>query len=237
MTNNVQSLNSLQTLSVQKILETKTPSLISTSRRYGQAVAEKVILAILNDFLTFIGQDMPNGMKNQLTGLILAKYPNYQPETVRLCFERIKTGHFGTIYGQVNGMVIMEFFAKFDIELDGEIIDLRAAESERNKKNNDFVDSIFNPISYDEKCRLEFIAIKRTLEKIGKSNEIKEKEKKAEISVKAEPDQIQLWMREFDDLYKSTGNLSGTVKSVEYNGNRFFLLGFLDVKRNELKNT
>ena len=237
MTNNVQSLNSWPTLSVQKILETKTPSLISTSRRYGQAVAEKVILAILNDFLTFLGQDMPNGMKNQLTALILAKYPNYQPETVRLCFDRIKTGHFGTIYGQVNGMAIMEFFTKFDIELDGEIIELRAAESERNKKNNDFVDSIFNPISYDEKCRLEFIAIKQTLEKIGKSNEIKEKEKKAEISIKAEPDQIQLWMREFDELYKSTGNLSGTVKSVEYNGNRFFLLGFLDVKRNELKNT
>ena len=80
------------------------------------------------------------------------------------------------------------------------------------------------------------MAIKQTLEKIGKANEIKEKETKAQISIKAEPDQIQLWMLQFDDLYKSTGNLSGTVKSVEYNGNRFFLLGFLNEKRNELDN-
>ncbi len=134
-------------------------------------------------------------------------------------------------------MVIMEFFAKFDVELDGEIIELRAAESEKNKKNKDFVESIFNPISYDEKCRLEFMAIKQTLEKIGKSNELKEKESKSEIKIQAEPDQIQLWMREFDELYKTTGNMSGTIKSIEYNGNRFFLLGFLDEKRNELKNT
>jgi hypothetical protein len=236
MKSNAQSPNGWPSLSVQTILESKTPSLISTSRRYGEHVAFDVVLAILNDFLTFLGQDIPTGAKNEVVRLILAKYPNYQPETVRLCFERIKTGHFGTIYGQVNGMAIMEFFGKFDVELDGEIVELRATESEKNKKNNDFVESIFNPISYDEKCRLEFLKIKQTLEKIGKSNELKEKESKSEISIKAEPDQIQLWIREFDDLYKSTGNLSGTVKSVEYNGNRLFLLGFLNEKRNELKN-
>jgi len=227
-------------LSVKEILECKTPTISRSSVIAGRPIVIDLIDLIITDFLEFIGQTLSITQRQMISEKILDEYPNYLPETIRLCFSRISSGRYGVIYGQVNGMVIMEFFKKFDAELDEEVIDVRAKESDNHKKG---IISILNIETDDEKKVEAFRKMKEDLMQIGKEKEVKKtvshkindtqinqlnnENKKTSGSI------IQQWIREFDDLYKSTGIQSQAVKRVTYNGDNLGLLEFLDIKQKE----
>lgn len=143
-------------------------------------------------------------------------------------------GDYGPLYGQITGMNIMEMFKKFDIELDGEIIAYRQKEASEFKNSNDFIKAIENGNSdvYDELCRKEFAKIKETLKFIGSGMMPKEKENR-HLSINAEPDLIQKWLREFDQLFgsKGTGTESAGIKFVLFDGNWMSQFKFLEIKR------
>mgnify|MGYP003393970318 CR=1 FL=1 len=231
--------------SVQTILTTPAPTLAVNSVKIGREVVVGAINLLVADFLEFVGKKLTETQERLVSEMILEMYPNYHMDTVRLCLFRIASGRYGTIYGDVNGMVVMEFFKKFDLELDEEIHLIRSKESDVHKKG---IASILNIQTDDEKKAEAFRLMKEDLIKIGKEKEIKktygiqfgiseteqvmtgQKNKKTSGSI------IQQWLREFDELYKSTGIPSHQTKTVEYCEIRLNQLEFLEMKQKEFNN-
>lgn len=124
----------------------------------------------------------------------------------------------------------MEFFKKFDIEIDTEIAEFRKIESLKNKKADNYVLPENNV--GDEKSRA-WQLLKADLKKIGEEKE--GKKENLTIQIKQPSSIIQKWLKEFDELYKKTGRLNEHFKTVEYCGERIGLMKFLETKEEELK--
>ena len=89
----------------------------------------------------------------------------------------------------------------------------------------------------NEQNRIEaFAKLKNELKELSKLKDAKKVEMAKTIQYNAPGGIIQQWMREFDELYKSTGNPSHQVKTVEYCEIRLNQLEFLDMKQKEFNN-
>ena len=228
-------------LSVVDVLNATSITLGRTNTKYGNDIAIGIIKKELNDYILFVGQDINESAKSQVCELILSNYPNYLPETIKLAFLRIKSGRYGKIYGVVNGSVIMDFFKLFDIELDEEIVQIKKLESDKNKKDYNFY--ISSPASDDDRINGAYKLMMDDLKKIGKDKELiksathklnnTQSSQLSGENHKSSGGIIQEWIREFDELFKVTGDITKPVKYVEYNKFRVTLLEFLDLKQKE----
>lgn len=174
-----------------------------------------VKLAVL-DFLLFIGQTLDGRVIDQICELIYAKYRIYRPDHLKLCFDNIKTGKYGKIYGQVNGQYIMECFAKFDLELDEAIQDYNRAKSDEFKKGSFVLQSVPTEIL-------------DTAKRIGRENA----PSKNVVKIEGNTDKLHEWIKEFDQVHRETRNSTEPVKRIEYNKQLLTLTEFLEVKQNE----
>lgn len=50
--------------------------------------------------------------------LVLEEYPHYKPEDFKLFFKMAKKGYFGQVFGRIDGEVVMNWLAKYDIHRD-----------------------------------------------------------------------------------------------------------------------
>lgn len=50
--------------------------------------------------------------------LVREEYPHYKPEDFKLFFKMAKKGYFGQVFGRIDGEVIMNWMAKYDIHRD-----------------------------------------------------------------------------------------------------------------------
>lgn len=50
--------------------------------------------------------------------LVREEYPHYKPEDFKLFFKMAKKGYFGQVFGRMDGEVIMNWLAKYDIHRD-----------------------------------------------------------------------------------------------------------------------
>lgn len=200
-----------------------------------------MVTPLIEQLEFFVGYELKEGQRDILAQMIVNTYPNYSINHVRMCFQRIMAGNYGSLYGQITGMNVMEMFKKFDIELDGEIISYRQRESNEHKKSNEFIKAIErgNSDVYDELCKKEFKKIKETLKFIGSAMLPKETNNNMQIKIDAEADVVQKWLREFDRLFgsKGTGRESAGIKYVFFENQWVSQMKFLKVKRDNFINT
>ena len=50
--------------------------------------------------------------------LVREEYPHYKPEDFKLFFKMAKKGYFGQVFGRMDGEVIMNWIARYDIHRD-----------------------------------------------------------------------------------------------------------------------
>lgn len=50
--------------------------------------------------------------------LVREEYPHYKPEDFKLFFKMAKKGYFGQVFGRMDGEVIMNWLAKYDLHRD-----------------------------------------------------------------------------------------------------------------------
>lgn len=208
-------------------MELKTLSIQTTAIKFSKDISIEMISLFVKDFLQFLNQNMTEPQIIGVAELFLVNYGHYKPEWIREGFNRIKSGKYGKIFGQVNGMVVMDFFLHFDQEFTEEISEYRRKESHNAKQSTSHVEFISNPITYDDQKKNAWASVKQDLQRIGKQHEQKINEP---IKIKAPNPVIQDWMKEFDDLFKKSGNLSG-VKFVSIDGKNMTQLDFLEYKR------
>lgn len=86
--------------------------------------------------------------------LIIETYPHYTQDDFKLFFNMAKKGMFGQIFGRMDGEVIMNWLAKYDIHRD------TIAQNESIKETDKFK-PLSQPIQTDGVSYTEYLEIKR----------------------------------------------------------------------------
>lgn len=110
----------------------------------------------MNSFLRFYSV---NGAMDAIQvadtiNLIIETYPHYTQDDFKLFFNMAKKGMFGQIFGRMDGEVIMNWLAKYDIHRD------TIAQNESIKETDKFK-PLSQPIQTDGVSYTEYLEIKR----------------------------------------------------------------------------
>lgn len=95
-------------------------SLIDIKRECGEMKLQALMVKWMNSFLRFysVNGAMDAVQVADTINLIIDTYPHYKQEDFKLFFNMAKKGMFGQIYGRMDGEVIMNWMAKYDIHRD-----------------------------------------------------------------------------------------------------------------------
>lgn len=95
-------------------------SLVDIRQECGEMKLRALMVKWMNGFLRFYSV---NGAMDALQvadtiNLIIETYPHYKQEDFKLFFNMARKGMFGQIYGRMDGEVIMNWLARYDIHRD-----------------------------------------------------------------------------------------------------------------------
>ncbi len=95
-------------------------SLVDIRRECGEMKLQALMVKWMNSFLRFysVNGAMDAVQVADTINLIIETYPHYKQEDFKLFFNMAKKGMFGQIYGRMDGEVIMNWLAKYDIHRD-----------------------------------------------------------------------------------------------------------------------
>lgn len=95
-------------------------SLIDIKRECGEMKLQALMVKWMNSFLRFysVNGAMDAVQVADTINLIIDTYPHYKQEDFKLFFNMAKKGMFGQVYGRMDGEVIMNWLAKYDIHRD-----------------------------------------------------------------------------------------------------------------------
>lgn len=111
--------DSLKPASVRDVFEAPL-SLVDIKRECGEMKLQALMVKWMNSFLRFysVSGTMDAVQVADTINLIIEAYPHYKQEDFKLFFNMAKKGLFGQIYGRMDGEVIMNWLAKYDIHRD-----------------------------------------------------------------------------------------------------------------------
>lgn len=218
---------SLTKFSVKEAIECGQPSLIKIGHDKGEEIAFRVVKVHVKAFLDFLGQELSESAINDIAEIIIANYGHYNDMVLKEAFLRIKSGRYTKEFGKITGLMITEMFSQFDLEYGLEIAEYRERETHNAKNNTSHIEFILNPVTDDDRKQNAYAMMRQDLDKIGKQQE---KPMYEPIKIEAPKSLIQDWIKEFDELYKKSGNLNG-VKFVSVDGKNMTQLDFLEYKR------
>jgi hypothetical protein len=181
--------------SVEQILKSESPSFaLIKNQPNGNAIAQAMLSKLMIDFVNYlnIGKSMGENQIVETVKLMLEDYSILKPDDFVLFFNRAKKGNYGKAYDRMDGMVIFEWLEMFMQERIQEIEQIRRNENIRFQKelNTDVTVGLpeyFKPL-------LEKKPIEPEIKPLNQTHEQK---------------QINVWIKEFDDLWFSQGSESG----------------------------
>lgn len=113
----------------------KAPTLTVVKEAFGVDPAEGWIMAQLEDLNEFSGVavKMSSEQMEETSRLILQEYPYFKVTELMLFMHRFKCGNYGTLYGVVDPLVIMQALFQFASERRAELTFYENREKERKK--------------------------------------------------------------------------------------------------------
>ena len=111
--------DSLRPTSVRDVFDAPL-SLVDIKRECGEMKLQALMVKWMNSFLRFysVNGAMDAVQVADTINLIIETYPHYKQEDFKLFFNMAKKGMFGQIYGRMDGEVVMNWLAKYDIHRD-----------------------------------------------------------------------------------------------------------------------
>lgn len=96
------------------------PSIYTINRELGETKLQALMVKWMNSFLRFysVNGSMDAIQVADTINLIIETYPHYTQEDFKLFFNMAKKGLFGQVFGRMDGEVIMNWLAKYDIHRD-----------------------------------------------------------------------------------------------------------------------
>lgn len=130
------SLQKVITQNLERAYIGKAPTLAVVKEAFGIDPAEAWIMAQLEDLNEFAGVavKMSLGQMEETSRLILQEYPYFKVTEFMLFLHRFKCGNYGTLYGVVDPLVIMQALFQFASERRAELAFYENRERERKKQ-------------------------------------------------------------------------------------------------------
>lgn len=197
---------------------------------YGERELQLFLADIIAETAQFmnVGKNMNAAQCLQTAEIIMARYPAFHLEDMKLCMHNGKAGDYGKTYDRFDGMIILEWFDKYSIE--------KIEYIENAHYTSKTVLNAFEFKDMDEK-------VSNTIKNIF-SPQIEEKGN----NQKNDPPQnnlsefdvlVQKWIKEFDVIFEDQKNNYtcssefGTMKFIDFNGKIISCEEFLKVKVHE----
>lgn len=113
----------------------KAPTLAVVKEAFGVDPAEAWIMSQLEDLNNFSGVaiKMSPDQQEETSRLILQEYPYFKVTEFMLFMHRFKCGNYGTLYGVVDPLIIMQALFQFASERRAELTFYENREKERKK--------------------------------------------------------------------------------------------------------
>lgn len=100
---------------VSEAIETKTPSLATINKKFGEDFTQAYIegwIVNLREFLN-VGKKMNDLQTQETAVLIMQQYHAVTIADINLIFKRAKLGQWGQIYDRLDGQVILSWFEQY----------------------------------------------------------------------------------------------------------------------------
>ena len=125
------------------------PTLWTVNKTYGNGTAEEWLVYQFSDLSEFAGESKKINPQQllQISQLMVADFGYLKMAEVMLFVRRFKTGRYGTFYGNVDPLVIMDSVGRFLVERN-DTIDARCHELEIRRISADLGDK--RNISYQD---------------------------------------------------------------------------------------
>ncbi|MEG2150250.1 MAG: hypothetical protein RRY36_03400, partial [Bacteroidaceae bacterium] len=110
----------LRPKSVLDVFNPELPTIVDIEIQIGEMGINALMVKWMNSFLQFYSTNgtMDAIQVSDTINLIRETYANYTQEDFKLFFNMAKKGMFGQIFGRIDGEVIMNWLAKYDIHRD-----------------------------------------------------------------------------------------------------------------------
>lgn len=112
--------DSLRPKDVRDVFNSSQLSIVEIGRNLGEMKLQALMVKWMNSFLRFysVNMTMDAVQVADTINLIIETYPHYTQEDFKLFFNMAKKGMFGQVFGRIDGEVIMNWIAKYDIHRD-----------------------------------------------------------------------------------------------------------------------
>lgn len=209
---------------IQQVLESKNPQLSLYKREFGVIHTRALVVLFIVDLIEFfnVGKSMSAQQIASTADMIIEEYWWYKPDDFKLCFKLAKTGKINgsKLYDRIDGSIIMEWLASYDVMRVNESIAIREQEAKLLKTQEVVVnyEDVKNNINKE-------VGHKNKLEQ-----EFREKQRKAILYNRL----YHLWEKQFNRRYSKVGKEVTKIKFVPYQGAYIHLNGFLSIKKTKV---
>lgn len=201
-----------QVSNIEQVIKQGERSIAYLKREYSDEVVKALLVVEIDKLLRFfnLSKSMDDFQIVETIKLIQQDYYYLSILDFKLFFNRLRKGEYGSLYGKIDGLTILERLNQYDLERTNTYQTIRANENIRHKKEND------KPMSKE---------VAEKLREMFKDKPIKKAERKQSKDLSP----TQRWIKQFDNLYLKYGENKG-IRTILINGSRFDLNQFLNRK-------
>ena len=104
---------------IPSCIDSGLPSLAKTRKELGNEKLMGLIIKTLNDTIGFFNNEIPEQVIISLAGMIAQEYYYLNFADIMLCFKIAKNGDYGLTYGNLSGVVVMDWLAQYALSIVG----------------------------------------------------------------------------------------------------------------------
>lgn len=187
------------------------PSVGKLKATHGDTVVKALLVDMLADFIEFInvGKTFSGLQIAQTVAMIQQYFPHFNLGDLKLFFERMKLGHYGSFYDRMDGQIVLSKMEQYN--------------QDRMNEYQLLNDGTHNNIRREEK--LNSALHPSVIEAMKKA--VGEKVVVSKDPPKRQPNDADLFyqrcIRQFDNLYRKFGVSRSGLRTL-YIGGRFFMI-------------
>ncbi len=200
-------------------IKSSAPSVGKLKAVYGDTKIKALLIDMLADFVEFInvGKTFNGSQLAQTVQMVQQYFPHFNLADLKLFFDKMKLGHYGSFYDRMDGQLILEKMEEYNQDRMNEYERLKVARDKEQVKN-DPIGSGYHPD-----------VVKALKDAIGDKKPFQQKVMQPRTLNEAELFH-QRCLKQFDNLYRKHGQQISTVRFLVFNNKRYTIDTFIERK-------
>lgn len=202
-------------------IKSSAPSVGKLKAVYGDTKIKALLVDMLADFIEFInvGKTFNGSQLAQTVQMVQQYFPHFNLADLKLFFDKMKLGHYGSFYDRMDGQLILEKMEEYNQDRMNEYEKLKVSRDKERVKN-DPIGSGYHPD-----------VVKALKDAIGDKKPFQQKVLQTRTLNEAELFH-QRCLKQFDNLYRKHGQQISTVRFLVFKNKRYTIDTFIERKIN-----